>query len=90
MSIELQPFKRKLTEIKAIRYEGPTMDWDLCLTYRNEFTFAYDYQGGKYLIPVYRGLPAPHTGDWLVFDPNGYNLIDIMSDKIFQQTYSRA
>ncbi|MDY9920881.1 MAG: hypothetical protein U2P59_03540 [Synergistota bacterium] len=87
MSIELQKFKRTRTIIQAVRYEGPKMDSELTYKFKNEFHYAYDYQGGKYLITEYRGLKNPHTGDWLIFDEHARNLIDVMPDDIFQQTY---
>ena len=62
MSIELQKFQRTRVMIQAVRYEGPKMDQELINTFRNEFHYAYDYQGGKYLITEYRGLKNPHRG----------------------------
>ena len=87
MSIELQKFHRTRVMIQAVRYEGPKMDQELINTFRNEFHYAYDYQGGKYLITEYRGLKNPHTGDWLIFDEQTRNLIDVMPEDIFQKSY---
>ena len=87
MSIELRTFQRIRTKIQAVRYQGPKMDSDLISSFKNEFHYAYDYQGGKYLITEYRGLKNPHTGDWLVFDEGGKHLIDVMPDDLFQKTY---
>lgn len=87
MSIELQKFQRTSAVIQAVRYEGPKMDSELTSKFKNEFHYAYDYQGGKYLITEYRGLKNPHTGDWLIFDEQARNLIDVMPDDIFQNTY---
>lgn len=87
MSIELQKFKRTRTIIQAVRYEGPKMDSELTYKFKNEFHYAYDYQGGKYLITEYRGLKNPHTGDWLIFDEHARNLIDVMPEDIFQKSY---
>ncbi|MEA4872390.1 MAG: hypothetical protein VB076_06205 [Synergistaceae bacterium] len=87
MSIELRTFQRIRTKIQAVRYEGPKMDQELIDTFRNEFHYAYDYQGGKYLITEYRGLKSPHTGDWLVFNETGRYLIDVMPEALFQGTY---
>lgn len=87
MSIELQKFQRTRTIIQAVRYEGPKMDSELILKFKNEFHYAYDYQCGKYLITEYRGLKNPHTGDWLIFDEHARNLIDVMPEDIFQKSY---
>ena len=88
MSIELQTFQRIRTKIQAVRYTGPRMDLDLMDSkYKHDFRFAYDYQGGKYLVTECRGLKAPHTGDWLIFDINGRHLIDVMPNDLFKATF---
>ena len=91
MGINLTRFKRKQSVVMAAEYAGPSMDKSLRASYRNDFTLSYDFQGGpKFLIPEKRGLKIPHTGDWLIFDERGRNLIDIMPDRIFQQTFSKT
>ena len=90
MSIELQTFRRTRIKIQAVKYEGPKMDYELSLKFKNDFCFAYDYMQDRYLITERRGLKNPHTGDWLIFDEQARNLIDVMSDDIFQKTYETA
>lgn len=87
MSIELQTFRRTRIKIQAVKYEGPKMDYELSLKFKNDFCFAYDYMQDRYLITERRGLKNPHTGDWLVFDEGGKHLIDVMPDDLFQKTY---
>ena len=90
MSIELQTFRRTRIKIQAVKYEGPKMDYELSLKFKNDFCFAYDYMQDRYLTTESRGLKNPHTGDWLIFDEQARNLIDVMSDDIFQKTYETA
>lgn len=86
--IELQRFHRMRTSVEAVRYEGPKMDYELTQVFQNDFRFAYDYQGGgQYLVTSRRGLKIPHRGDWLVFDLERRNLIDVMPDSLFQATF---
>ena len=90
MSIELQKFQRTRVRIKAVQYDGPKMDHVLSQSFKNDFRFAYDYMQDRYLTTERRGLKNPHTGDWLIFDEQARNLIDVMSDDIFQKTYETA
>ncbi|PKL04706.1 MAG: hypothetical protein CVV54_04290 [Synergistetes bacterium HGW-Synergistetes-1] len=90
MSIELQTFRRTRIKIQAVKYEGPKMDYELSLKFKNDFCFAYDYMQDRYLTTERRGLKNPHTGDWLIFDDQARNLIDVMPDDIFQKTYETA
>lgn len=83
-------FQRPRLLVLAARYEGPRMDDTLINGYKNDFQYAYDYQGGKYLIPERRGLKTPHIGDWLIFDENGKNLIDVMPEDLFKKTFKEA
>jgi len=85
--IEMQRFERLRTKICAIQYAGLKMDDELSRRFRNDLKSAYDYQQCRYLIAVRRGLKTPHTGDWLIFDETGCNLIDVMPDKTFRLTY---
>lgn len=89
-TVELHVYQRLRLQVLAARYEGPRMDDTLINGYKNDFQYAYDYQGGKYLIPERRGLKNPHIGDWLIFDENGKNLIDVMPEDLFKKTFKEA
>lgn len=89
-TVVLNVFQRLRLQVLAVRYEGPRMDETLINGFKNDFRWAYDYQGGKYLITERRGLKNPHTGDWLVFDENGKNLIDVMPEDLFKNTFKEA
>jgi len=91
MDINRTAFKRTRSVVMSVQYTGLSMDRKLFASFRNDFRFAFDFQGGgQYLIPEKRGLKVPHTGDWLIFDERGRNLIDIMPDKVFRQTYEKT
>ena len=90
MSIDLQKFQRTRVTIKAVRYDGPKMDYELSAKFKNDFCFAYDYMQDRYLATERRGLKSPHTGDWLVFDEGGKHLIDVMPDDVFKKTYEKT
>ncbi len=90
VSVMLRLYQRIRVTILAVRYDGPRMDETLINGFKNDFRWAYDYQGGKYLITERRGLKNPHTGDWLVFDENGKHLIDVMPEDLFRNTFKEA
>lgn len=87
MSIELKTFQHTRVKVQAVRYEGPKMDTELTDKFRNEFHFAYGWQGDKHLVTQYRGLKNPHTGDWFIFDLAGRHLIDVMPEDLFQKSF---
>ena len=87
MSIELQRFQRIRKVVMAVQYVGPKMDNELYGKFKNDFCNAFDYQGGKYLCTARRGLKNPHREDWLIFDEQEKNLIDVMPNELFQKTY---
>lgn len=89
-TVVLNVFQRLRLQVLAVRYDGPRMDETLINGFKNDFRWAYDYQGGKYLITERRGLKNPHTGDWLVFDENGKHLIDVMPEDLFRNTFKEA
>jgi len=88
--IKMERFQRTRVKICAIQYTGCNMDEILSKTFKEEFQFAYDYQQCRYLITAHRGLKNPHTRDWLIFDEKGRDLIDVMPDEIFRQTYEKT